>query len=97
MREDTGDWPGCKRAGWPPEPKRDGLYVLGVKGAVMTLLRYWSATHELWSAVKDWPRGMTPDEAKVLDFMGEVLSHDQIQNMKNGGGTNIVNNQNNAE
>lgn len=72
-------WPDPNRPGWPPQPEKDGLYILGIGSGM--LVRYWSAAHQKYSLVKNWNNGSSPDDMKVFDYIGRVYDARDLEKL----------------
>lgn len=73
------NWPNPERLGVPPNPERDGLYAMRIDEKF--IVRYWSATQRHYSLVPGWKKGISPSDASVFTFCGEILSPARIAEM----------------
>lgn len=76
------NWPNPERPGVPPNPERDGLYAMRIDEKF--IVRYWSATRQHYSLVPGWENGISPSDASVLTFCGEILTPMLIAEMLAG-------------
>ncbi|KXV59960.1 hypothetical protein AD947_03095 [Acetobacter tropicalis] len=73
------NWPNPERPGVPPNPERDGLYAMRIDEKF--IVRYWTATRQHYSLVPGWENGISPSDASVFTFCGEILAPAQISEM----------------
>ncbi|MFS8369233.1 hypothetical protein [Acetobacter indonesiensis] len=73
------NWPNPERPGEPPNPEKDGLYAMRIDEKF--IVRYWSTARQHYSLVQGWKKGMSPFDASVFTFCGEILTPEQINEM----------------
>ena len=76
------NWPNPERPGWPPDPEKDGLYAMRIDEKF--IVRYWSAARQHYSLVPGWKKGISPSDASVFTFCGEIFTPTQIAEMLAG-------------
>lgn len=73
------NWPDPARPGVPPNPEKDGLYAMRIDEKF--IVRYWSSARQHYSLVPGWKKGISPSDASVFTFCGEILTPAQIAEM----------------
>lgn len=77
--ENGEGWPDAKRKGWPLLPDKTLRHALQIGGGVA--VRWWNHKLRIWTNEQDWPRGWTPSEIAVFDYIGPVLPAEQLREM----------------
>lgn len=82
------NWPNPERPGYPPNPERDGMYAMRIDEKF--IVRFWSAAHQHYSLVPGWKKGISPTDASVFTFCGEILTPAQIAELLAGEREKVI-------